>query len=261
MLGRARVVVLALAVGVVVSSCADGEGVTRLDGAVNRDAIAIPDADPPDTTSEPDVPDVAVACSGEMAACAAGCCPGLACVMGFCAFPVGCRGTAGACAVTADCCSDLICVANRCTPAPPMCAAAATACSTDDQCCASLACVSGTCATIGPSCAGSACSTDGDCCMGYRCISGACDDAPPETVACRGGCGAGEYCEYTPNDCGRGLEGVCLPRPDACADVYAPVCGCDGMTYPNACDAASVGIDVEYSVACGAFDGGMPPSE
>jgi hypothetical protein len=44
--------------------------------------------------------------------------------------------------------------------------------------------------------------------------------------------------------------GVCTPRPEACATVYQPVCGCDGRTHSNACVAASQGVRVARTGAC-----------
>jgi len=44
--------------------------------------------------------------------------------------------------------------------------------------------------------------------------------------------------------------GVCVPRPEACPDVWDPVCGCDGVTYPNACEAARAGMSVDYPGVC-----------
>ncbi len=44
--------------------------------------------------------------------------------------------------------------------------------------------------------------------------------------------------------------GICAIRPEACLALYDPVCGCDGQTYPNACEAASAGVSVDYLREC-----------
>jgi hypothetical protein len=65
-------------------------------------------------------------------------------------------------------------------------------------------------------------------------------------------CVKGEYCSFPSNaNCGSGDQtGTCAAMPDACDLVYAPVCGCDGMTYGNACAAASAGVSVATPGAC-----------
>lgn len=64
-------------------------------------------------------------------------------------------------------------------------------------------------------------------------------------------CAEGQYCYMPVGAClGPDASGTCRSVPMACDTVYAPVCGCDRRTYPNACAAALVGVNVVHDGAC-----------
>lgn len=76
--------------------------------------------------------------------------------------------------------------------------------------------------------------------------------SPPGFCTTNDQCPAGQYCA-----CGLGMcegPGICVERPDACTRAVAPVCGCDGQTYPNACLAGAAGVRVAATGPCECHD-------
>lgn len=72
-------------------------------------------------------------------------------------------------------------------------------------------------------------------------IKGACKN----DQACR----ANEFCNFA-KDCGKTKRGVCTKKSQFCTRDYRPVCGCDGKTYGNPCQAFANGVSVKSNGQC-----------
>jgi hypothetical protein len=62
-------------------------------------------------------------------------------------------------------------------------------------------------------------------------------------------CGPGQYCEFG-DRCFDNPFPVCAPVPTECSGIFAPVCGCNGVTYGNSCLAAADSMSVRFGGSC-----------
>lgn len=65
-----------------------------------------------------------------------------------------------------------------------------------------------------------------------------------------GECAKGSYCAYKSHCGATDAGGKCTKKPELCPHLVAPVCGCDGQTYNNGCEAARAGASVAAQGAC-----------
>lgn len=86
--------------------------------------------------------------------------------------------------------------------------------------------------------------------------AGECDNQGGEGAVCGGiaglACARDLFCEFEAGVCSSIADGTgtCRRRPQACTDIYQPVCGCDGTTYGNDCDRQAAGVSQLHAGAC-----------
>lgn len=94
----------------------------------------------------------------------------------------------------------------------------------------------------------------GQVCCNASCGLCAAPDLACAAIACtdecssNADCAVDEYCALPWGTCAG--PGVCTARDGTCPTVVSPVCGCDGHTYGNACEAAGAGVPVRSDGEC-----------
>lgn len=91
--------------------------------------------------------------------------------------------------------------------------------------------------------------------QGWRLVGEEGPEGSPPSRTCGGlagsRCPEAQVCDYRAGPMYPDKAGVCRPRrPQVCTREYRPVCGRNGRTYPNACEAARAKVAVRQAGAC-----------
>jgi hypothetical protein len=69
----------------------------------------------------------------------------------------------------------------------------------------------------------------------------------PDAVTCN----SALWCRKAAGQCSvADAAGTCEKAPDFCMRVSRPVCGCNGKTYPNECEARHSKMQIDHTGAC-----------
>jgi hypothetical protein len=184
------------------------------------------------------------------------------------ASPVcGCDGTTYLNSCLADAAGVAVDHAGECAADVQVCGGGAPACPTGEFCSrpAGSGCdpaVQGVCQTtptvcpavVEPVCGCNGTTYDNACLADVAGVQIAGQGACQPQQACGGPsgttCDTGEFCKKAVASCAPDAAGVCTDTPLSCPTALAPVCGCDGNTYNNACLADAAGVTVNHTGAC-----------
>jgi len=109
---------------------------------------------------------------------------------------------------------------------------------------------------VGDMCGEAICPIGERCCPACETGEPTCTTAAMCPASCRASCfvnddcGPLELCARPPGECSG--DGECRPSDDTCPAACDEVCGCDGRSYCNACEAAQAGVSVLRVGSCDA---------
>lgn len=122
--------------------------------------------------------------------------------------------------------------------------------SCDAECATSVDCSEGQ-ECLAEKCVPNTCDDDVDCDEGSHCVDSVCVSQLPTTCNDATSCAQGYFCYMGSADaCNVSGNGTCELVGQACPKNLAPVCGCDGITYGNACQAGAAGANIEADGPC-----------